>query len=397
MLSGRLRRRALALLGALLLVILIWPPCCATMPKPLPAVLPTVPEIDLPSDPVPAVSIASPLQHQQQQSSSSANKSRKMSELSRFMNVLLVGNYEDRGDAGESEQHPSSTQTAVDDQNRTTLNLRRPENNTAGYLIEQSIDKNKSNVQQTADYAAAAVQLVKLDNDDDAPNGNPAAESRMPEARYHSEAPQQQITHNPTIYSILRHRIAPPLATSSSSAAAAAVPQVRSVSVEEPAMRNGNEVIDRGDDQNAVNQSVFNPAEVDDHRSRSWPVLSRVGRSASPPHHHRHQHYLTGNGTLMAPGTGRGRGAGRHHHQPHQMHQQQHQNQHRNGSAGGGGSGGTAAGDSSNLERNERSANLSHITGANRKIQLYIKNRYLQLLADGTVNGTHDDQSDFSK
>lgn len=49
------------------------------------------------------------------------------------------------------------------------------------------------------------------------------------------------------------------------------------------------------------------------------------------------------------------------------------------------------------LERNERSANLSHITGATRKIQLYIKNRFLQILPDGTVNGTHDDTSDYSK
>lgn len=45
----------------------------------------------------------------------------------------------------------------------------------------------------------------------------------------------------------------------------------------------------------------------------------------------------------------------------------------------------------------ERSANLSHITGATRKIQLYIKNRFLQLLPDGSVNGTHDDTSDYSK
>lgn len=49
------------------------------------------------------------------------------------------------------------------------------------------------------------------------------------------------------------------------------------------------------------------------------------------------------------------------------------------------------------LDRNERSANLSHITGATRKIQLYIKNRFLQILPDGTVNGTHDDTSDYSK
>lgn len=50
------------------------------------------------------------------------------------------------------------------------------------------------------------------------------------------------------------------------------------------------------------------------------------------------------------------------------------------------------------LERNERSAaNLSHITGSARKIQLYIKNRFLQLLPDGSVNGTTDDLSDYSK
>ncbi|CRL01653.1 CLUMA_CG014876, isoform A [Clunio marinus] len=50
----------------------------------------------------------------------------------------------------------------------------------------------------------------------------------------------------------------------------------------------------------------------------------------------------------------------------------------------------------STLDRNERSANLSHISGSARKIQLYIKNRFLQLLADGTVNGTTDDMSDFN-
>ncbi|CAO1406946.1 unnamed protein product [Diamesa serratosioi] len=50
----------------------------------------------------------------------------------------------------------------------------------------------------------------------------------------------------------------------------------------------------------------------------------------------------------------------------------------------------------SHLDRNERSANLSHITGGARKIQLYIKNRFLQLLPDGTINGTTDDLSDFT-
>lgn len=47
--------------------------------------------------------------------------------------------------------------------------------------------------------------------------------------------------------------------------------------------------------------------------------------------------------------------------------------------------------------RSERSANLSHITGTARKIRMYIKNRYLQILPDGTVNGTGDDISDYSE
>lgn len=46
--------------------------------------------------------------------------------------------------------------------------------------------------------------------------------------------------------------------------------------------------------------------------------------------------------------------------------------------------------------RSERSANLSHITGTARKIRMYIKNRYLQILPDGTVNGTGDDISDYT-
>ncbi|XP_061390621.1 putative uncharacterized protein DDB_G0282133 [Musca vetustissima] len=48
-----------------------------------------------------------------------------------------------------------------------------------------------------------------------------------------------------------------------------------------------------------------------------------------------------------------------------------------------------------NLDRNERST-VSHLSGPSRKIQLYIKNRFLQLLPDGTVNGTPDDQSEYT-
>lgn len=46
--------------------------------------------------------------------------------------------------------------------------------------------------------------------------------------------------------------------------------------------------------------------------------------------------------------------------------------------------------------RSERSTNLSHITGSARKIQMHIKNRYLQILPDGTVNGTSNDGSDYT-
>lgn len=47
--------------------------------------------------------------------------------------------------------------------------------------------------------------------------------------------------------------------------------------------------------------------------------------------------------------------------------------------------------------RAQRSANLSHITGTGRTIQMFLKNRYLQLLPDGTVNGTTDAASVYSE
>ncbi|XP_037943020.1 myb-like protein D [Teleopsis dalmanni] len=49
----------------------------------------------------------------------------------------------------------------------------------------------------------------------------------------------------------------------------------------------------------------------------------------------------------------------------------------------------------SNLDRNERST-ISHLSGPARKIRLFIKNRFLQLMPDGTVNGTLSEQSDYS-
>lgn len=47
--------------------------------------------------------------------------------------------------------------------------------------------------------------------------------------------------------------------------------------------------------------------------------------------------------------------------------------------------------------RAQRSANLSHITGTSRKIQMVLKNHYLQLMPDGTVNGTIDGTSVYSE
>lgn len=48
-----------------------------------------------------------------------------------------------------------------------------------------------------------------------------------------------------------------------------------------------------------------------------------------------------------------------------------------------------------NSDRHERSANLS-LTKATKRIQIYIKNRILQVLPDGNVNGSHED-NDYSK
>ncbi|XP_044764917.1 uncharacterized protein LOC123321411 isoform X1 [Coccinella septempunctata] len=46
--------------------------------------------------------------------------------------------------------------------------------------------------------------------------------------------------------------------------------------------------------------------------------------------------------------------------------------------------------------RSERSTNLSFVAGTARRIQMFIKNRHLQILPDGTVNGTTDDTSVFT-
>lgn len=52
--------------------------------------------------------------------------------------------------------------------------------------------------------------------------------------------------------------------------------------------------------------------------------------------------------------------------------------------------------DTENLERIERSANLS-LAKATKRIQLLIKSRFLQLLPDGIVNGTQDEDSEYSE
>nr|XP_040227674.2 uncharacterized protein LOC120952420 isoform X2 [Anopheles coluzzii]XP_049463123.1 uncharacterized protein LOC120952420 isoform X2 [Anopheles coluzzii] len=318
MLSGRIRRRALALLGALLLVILVWPPCCATMPKPLSVTSPQAPwDVVPPARPHPAAAVMPvpvqpswtsgegtfapkrhhvPIglgserhqneQHQQQQqepAESESRKSRRVSEFYRLLRALSPAT-QPRPTFEPNERTQSEVSAAVQ------LNLPPRENSRAGrvardYLIEP-IDKNKS---QSA-RPASALDLPQ----DNAP------------VRVHA----------------------------------------------------------RFDDTN-----------------RS-PALSRSRREALPANPHRHQHQLAPAGAPMN-GTGvwhgrRGGGGHRHHHQHHQQQQQQNRNI------------------ESNLERNERSANLSHITGATRKIQLFIKNRYIQLLPDGTVNGTSDDLSDYT-
>uniref|UniRef100_A0A182NLD5 Uncharacterized protein n=1 Tax=Anopheles dirus TaxID=7168 RepID=A0A182NLD5_9DIPT len=132
-------------------------------------------------------------------------------------------------------------------------------------------------------------------------------------------------------------------------------------------------------------QSVRVHARFDDTNPPRSAAASggRARREAVPAatSHHRHQHQLGPGGPTNSTGVWHGR-RGRHHQQQQQQQQSQQQQQRNN---------------ESNLERNERSANLSHISGATRKIQLFIKNRYIQLLPDGTVNGTHDDLSDYSE
>lgn len=62
------------------------------------------------------------------------------------------------------------------------------------------------------------------------------------------------------------------------------------------------------------------------------------------------------------------------------------------------GAAGRHADDATTVARNGRStANLSHIVGAARKIKMIVKNRFLQVFADGTVNSTAEDTSDYGE
>lgn len=74
---------------------------------------------------------------------------------------------------------------------------------------------------------------------------------------------------------------------------------------------------------------------------------------------------------------------------------QQQQQQQRGAAAASAATSADAVADDGTV-RSERSTNLSHITGSARKIRMYVKNRHLQVLPDGTVNGTSDD-SDYSE
>lgn len=58
---------------------------------------------------------------------------------------------------------------------------------------------------------------------------------------------------------------------------------------------------------------------------------------------------------------------------------------------------GAAAAAGSAARSSRSAANLSHITGTARKIKMFIKNRYLQVFPDGTVNSTAEDTNDYGE
>ncbi|XP_058116636.1 uncharacterized protein LOC131288391 [Anopheles ziemanni] len=333
MLSGRIRRRALALLGALLLVILVWPPCCATMPKPLPAALPMGPweKSVPPSRPHPAaiaVPVPLPLQqhgpvagthlkrhgssaaqgkgsHDQQQdreppdSREDSRTSGRESEFYRFMRVLNHS-----VESNERRQLAAVSETVAGQFNMAARENSPPR--PYDYLIE-SIDKNKPRTTRTVPAGDKDARVPGAQFDD--MTGPPAAGASLSVASSHPSAP-------PTV-----------LARSRRNAAATPPPPPAAIGTGNP---------------------------------------------------HRHQHKLPPGGDQQLNATATGVWHGRRGGGGRQQQQQLYRNI------------------DPNLDRNERAANLSHISGATRKIQLFIKNRYVQLLPDGTVNGTHDDLSDYT-
>uniref|UniRef100_A0A182W1G4 Uncharacterized protein n=1 Tax=Anopheles minimus TaxID=112268 RepID=A0A182W1G4_9DIPT len=316
MLSGRIRRRALALLGALLLVILVWPPCCATMPKPWPVVPPSAPwDIVPPARPHPAAAVL-PVQPLQPWPTGGVVGAPKRAHVP-------IGRGSERQPEQEQRQEPAESESRKSRRVSEFYRFLR-----ALSPIAQPAPAAEPNERRQSEVSAAAVQL------------------NLP-------------------------------------------------SRENSAVRDARDYLIEPIDKNKSQSSAVDPSQDTvpgrvrtrfDDTDPPVRALVRSKREALPTNPHRHQHQLGPVGPLNGTGVWHGRrggggGGGRHHHHPHQ--QQQQQQQHRN--------------NESNLERNERSANLSHITGATRKIQLFIKNRYIQLLPDGTVNGTYDDLSDYSE
>ncbi|XP_052133388.1 uncharacterized protein LOC113217754 [Frankliniella occidentalis] len=124
--------------------------------------------------------------------------------------------------------------------------------------------------------------------------------------------------------------------------------------------------------------------QADDVRDMTPVAASR------PRHHHHHDDWIPvpddGGGEDDEPGAFRTRRALRRHEDASPPD---------DGDLGAA-SGAGAPGGAARQERQERSANLSHIAGAGRKIMMYVRNRHLQILPDGTVNGTDHEGSDYA-
>ncbi|XP_049537470.1 uncharacterized protein LOC125952190 isoform X2 [Anopheles darlingi] len=429
MLSGRIRRRALALLGALLLVILVWPPCGASMPTALPPVIPwqivpptrphpaaTMLPVPLPLNPPHTVDAGGPRgpltkrspptdprdqqqteeeqpnettvterrgqQQQQQQQTYSAvvsadpRSSRWLSEFRRFMRVLKLGAVGATDTHGRQHKPFKPTHQTDDRSDRRQYACVDGDGGGGSSALNA---KSEPTVASTP----AGVTVNSDGGDDSAVQPHENSGPRLAKRDYLIEP----FDKNKSQSAIIR-----------------------------PASGNVTTIV-----AGARQHAKFDDTVADDKRSWRWwwrwqrrpidhlpsftsgadnsqrpsehvaidePIVSRTKRNANgaASNPHRHQHKLPANGT----GAGHNRRpGGRSHHQQQQqqqqqqqvqLQQQQHQQQH----------------NESNLERNERSANLSHVSGATRKIQLFIKNRYIQLLPDGTVNGTHDDLSDYT-